>query len=1027
MVFDPPSWRVQPDDTETVAGKSVVLPCAAEGSPSPRILWKKNTGAVPPLYQELNSLMENYKIMQNGSLVIYNTRPEDSGYYMCQASNGVGVALSKVIYLTVHVPARFSKQFQNVTAPKGSSAIINCTAEGDTPVSIKWYHGGEEINMELDSRMTISEDNIEKGSSSILIFKNVDREDTSLFVCVAKNKYGTDHSEMWLVVQEPPEAPLSVHVSNYSSRTINLTWEQPHTGNSPIISYIIQYKNSSVSWQKNVPQIVVNGEMMNGSIKDLMPAHVYHIRIFAENSIGISNSSEVLTVTTLEEVPEAPPRDVRVTTKNSEALIVTWEPPERYLQHGDVMGYYIGYRLANSTDTFHYETHEVLPGMPLRHILTNLKKYTQYTILVQAYNRVGAGPRSQEVSATTDEDEVFMPSEHITRDQKVELSKLDHFCNYSIEVRAFTSKGDGVGSQPIICATQEDVPGEPENMKVLVADLRTMLVSWLPPLYPNGKIKQYRIYMRSLDGMTLDADQFDIPSEQTYYTISYLETHNRYEFWVTAFTAVGEGAESRHVVQATTEHAPAQIAPFSQHVVGVLHEDLKLSCLAVGQPAPQYYWRKNGNAIQEDSRLQIIQGKLLVISPLERTDAGNYSCLAENIFGRDQIAYFVTIHESQNKGIPLVPSEIEISSTTASSIALQWQLPPDAGHVLEGLYLYHKREFGEWEKTKLRAQDSNFILNNLQCGTKYYFYLQTFNQLGQSEPTSTITACTQGSAPVAPKNSDLIKVNSSFILLNLTSWDDGGCHITSIVIEYKVKDETMWTLVSNNVKTEQLQFIVLDLNPGTWYNLRVTAHNSAGSTVEHYDFVTLTHLGATVAPELIVYYGYGRKPFYSEMAVIVPAATGITITIAAAAILFAYLKKNHTIMSSNTYRDKHEDPEQLSDLGKKVLQDRADSSDCGKMSPSLQEPVYLPTPVRVSLGYRQDISPYATFQVPAPGGPDCSDCEEDLESHDRNHKLADKDGSSTDSTYSKIHRKLQHGNETPEWIPLHNLYQAHRY
>ncbi|XP_046989028.1 Down syndrome cell adhesion molecule-like protein Dscam2 [Schistocerca americana] len=102
IVNDPPSWRVQPDDTETVAGKSVVLPCAAEGSPSPRIMWKKNTGPVPPLYKELSHLMENYKIMQNGSLVVYNTRPEDSGYYMCQASNGVGVALSKVIYLTVH-------------------------------------------------------------------------------------------------------------------------------------------------------------------------------------------------------------------------------------------------------------------------------------------------------------------------------------------------------------------------------------------------------------------------------------------------------------------------------------------------------------------------------------------------------------------------------------------------------------------------------------------------------------------------------------------------------------------------------------------------------------------------------------------------------------------------------------------------------------------------------------------------------------------------------------------------------------
>ncbi|XP_049806913.1 Down syndrome cell adhesion molecule homolog [Schistocerca nitens] len=102
IVNDPPSWKVEPTDAETVAGKSVILPCAAEGSPTPGIMWKRDTGAIPPLYQELNHLMKNYKMMQNGSLIIYDTHPEDSGYYLCQVSNGIGVGLSKVIYLTVH-------------------------------------------------------------------------------------------------------------------------------------------------------------------------------------------------------------------------------------------------------------------------------------------------------------------------------------------------------------------------------------------------------------------------------------------------------------------------------------------------------------------------------------------------------------------------------------------------------------------------------------------------------------------------------------------------------------------------------------------------------------------------------------------------------------------------------------------------------------------------------------------------------------------------------------------------------------
>ena len=38
-------------------------------------------------------------------------------------------------------------------------------------------------------------------------------------------------------------------------------------------------------------------------------------------------------------------------------------------------------------------------------------------------------------------------------------------------------------------------------------------------------------------------------------------------------------------------------------------------------------------------------------------------------------------------------------------------------------------------------------------------------------------------------------------------------------------------------------FVVLDLNPATWYNLKVTAHNNAGFSVAEYEFATLTVRG----------------------------------------------------------------------------------------------------------------------------------------------------------------------------------------
>lgn len=64
-----------------------------------------------------------------------------------------------------------------------------------------------------------------------------------------------------------------------------------------------------------------------------------------------------------------------------------------------------------------------------------------------------------------------------------------------------------------------------------------------------------------------------------------------------------------------------------------------------------------------------------------------------------------------------------------------------------------------------------------------------------------------------------------------------------------------WTLVSNSVKAGG-NFVVLDLNPATWYNLKVTAHNNAGLSVAEYEFATLTVTGGE---DSYIIYIYGAR------------------------------------------------------------------------------------------------------------------------------------------------------------------------
>ena len=66
---------------------------------------------------------------------------------------------------------------------------------------------------------------------------------------------------------------------------------------------------------------------------------------------------------------------------------------------------------------------------------------------------------------------------------------------------------------------------------------------------------------------------------------------NRYEFWVTAHTAIGEGTASQKVTLSPTSRTPAKIASFDENFIAVVKQDLKLPCIAVGNPSPQLHWK----------------------------------------------------------------------------------------------------------------------------------------------------------------------------------------------------------------------------------------------------------------------------------------------------------------------------------------------------------------------------------------------------------------------------------------------------
>ncbi|GLG93674.1 Protein sidekick [Gryllus bimaculatus] len=241
----PPTWVAEPVDAEVPMGGAVTLPCAAEGSPPPTVLWKKESGPSPSPYQDLNLVMANYKILPNGTLRVEGARPEDRGYYLCQATSGIGTELSKVVYLTVHVPARFALASQNTTVARGGAATLECRAEGDKPIAIEWFRNGRRFDVRHHQRASLAEQEEAWGAVSKLTLRRAHRDDSAAFACVASNLWGSDRAERVLLVHEPPEPPRALRAVALSGRAANLSWEPAHDGNSPVTAFVVQYKNVS--------------------------------------------------------------------------------------------------------------------------------------------------------------------------------------------------------------------------------------------------------------------------------------------------------------------------------------------------------------------------------------------------------------------------------------------------------------------------------------------------------------------------------------------------------------------------------------------------------------------------------------------------------------------------------------------------------------------------------------------------------------------------------------------------------------
>ncbi|XP_011645365.1 Down syndrome cell adhesion molecule-like protein Dscam2 isoform X10 [Pogonomyrmex barbatus] len=941
IVNVPPRWILEPTDKAFAQGSDARVECKADGFPKPQVTWKRAAGDTPGDYTDLKLSNPDISV-EDGTLSINNIQKTNEGYYLCEAVNGIGSGLSAVILISVQAPPQFEIKLRNQTARRGEPAVLQCEAQGEKPIGILWNMNNKRLDTKSDPRYTIREEILANGVLSDLSIKRTERSDSALFTCVATNAFGSDDTSINMIVQEVPEVPYGLKVLDKSGRSVQLSWAAPYDGNSPIKRYVIEYKISKGSWETDIDRVLVPGSQQNvAGVYNLRPATTYHLRIVAENEIGTSDPSDTVTIITAEEAPTGPPTSVKVDAVDQHTLKVTWKPPPREDWNGEILGYYVGYR-QSSDKPYMFETVDFSKEDSKEHHLSiaNLKTYTQYGVVVQAFNKVGSGPMSEERRQHTAEGVpeqpphdttcttltsqtirvswvspplsaangvitgykvIYGPSDtwydENTKDTKITSSSetilhgLKKYTNYSMHVLAFTSGGDGVKSAPIHCQTEQDAPEAPIAIKALVMSAESILISWRPPSQPNGVISQYTVYTKA-DNAEEPTSQKVAPNQLTH-EASGLDKQLRYEFWVTASTNIGEGEASKIVTLGPSVRVPAKIASFDDKFTATYKEDVKLPCLTVGVPTPEVTWKVRGATLQPSDRLRQLPEGSLFIKEVDRADAGEYSCYVENSFGHDTVTHQLVVHA------PPHSPQVTLTATTTNSLTMKLRPHPTDNAPIHGYTIHYKPEFGDWETVQISSTAQKYTLENLWCGSRYQIYVTAYNGIGIGDASDILNTRTKGSKPIIPEAQRFIEVSTNSISLHLSAWSDGGCPMLYFVVEHKKKMQQEWNQVSNNVKPGA-NFVVLDLDPASWYHLRVTAHNNAGFAVAEYEFATLTVTGGTIAParELPDVNGGGNdedpmKIFMANLNLVVPVVAAILVIIVAVIVICVLRGKGH--------------------------------------------------------------------------------------------------------------------------------------
>uniref|UniRef100_A0A8C5T7V5 Matrix remodeling associated 5 n=1 Tax=Malurus cyaneus samueli TaxID=2593467 RepID=A0A8C5T7V5_9PASS len=564
-----------------LAEMDAFIPCDAVGEPKPFITWTKvSTGAL----MTANSKLQRFEVWKNGTLLIRNAQLQDRGQYLCTAQNLHGID-KMIVVLTVvaHQPKILLSRYRDVTVYFGETIAMECQASGTPSPLISWIFPDRKILQTV----TPTESRIMLHENRTLSIKQATFSDRGVYKCVASNAAGADSIAVRLhiaalppIIQQDKQENISLPLG--SSVNIHCTAK---AAPSPNIRWVV-FDGTQVR-----PSQFVNGNLFvfpNGTlyIRNVSPKDSGSYECIAANMVGAARRTVQLHV-----------------KKHASNAKITGSSPQRTdVTYGGILHL----DCSASGDPWP----RILWRLPSKRMIdslhstleTRIKVFSNGTLVVHSVTDKDAGDYLCVARNKIGDDYVVLKVNVMMKPAKIEhKNENNHKVKYGGDLKV-DCVATGLPSPEISW-------GLPDG---------SMINTFMQSDDSGSRTKRYVVF----DNGTLYFNDVGLREEGDY--TCYAENQIGKDEMKVRVKVVAEPATIRNKTHVTVH------VPYGDVVT--------VACEAKGEPTPKVTWLSPTNrpipALSD--KYQIYRDGTLLIQKAQRSDSGNYTCVARNSAGEDR-------------------------------------------------------------------------------------------------------------------------------------------------------------------------------------------------------------------------------------------------------------------------------------------------------------------------------------------------------------------------------------------------------